>query len=183
MKRHLSFWLKTLGVQEATASSEQLCSALGGFLSISIVFFISYKLTGLEGVGAILPSMGAAVVLLLAAPKASFSRPWALFIGNALSAIVGVCCYLWLGDSFIAAGSAVGFAMFVMYVCRCLHPPGGATALAAVVGGDVIHELGFYYVLTPTLLNCLIIFLVSYSVNHLIDKRFYPKQMQSSGTS
>ncbi|WDE02266.1 HPP family protein [Thalassomonas actiniarum] len=183
MKTKLPAWWKTLGIQDATAAREQLLLALGGFLSIFIVFLISYKVTGLKGAGAILPSMGAAIVLLMAAPKAIFSRPWALFTGNVLSAVVGVCCYQWIGDNFIAAGSAVGLAMLVMFASRCLHPPGGATALAAVVGGDVIHELGFYYVLTPTLLNCLILFLVSYSVNQLIDKRHYPKQTQTSGTS
>jgi len=170
IKINISTWVKSLGIQDTRASGEQLLYALGGFLSISLIFLLSYTVTGLKGAGAILPSMGAAIVLLMAAPKAAFSQPWALFAGNLLSAIVGVCCYQWIGDSFIAAGSAVGLAMLVMFLCRCLHPPGGATALAAVVGGDVIYDLGFYYVLVPTLLNCGIIFVVVFSFHHVIDK-------------
>ena len=34
----------------------------------------------------------------------------------------------------IAAAASVGLAIGVMYYARCLHPPGGATALSAVIG-------------------------------------------------
>lgn len=56
-----------------------------------------------------------------------------------------------------AAGLAVGLAIGVMHILRCIHPPGGATALVAVVGSSQIHALGFEYILTPVLLNTVII--------------------------
>ncbi|WDE08562.1 HPP family protein [Thalassomonas viridans] len=183
MKTMLFFWLRASGLQDAATLKQQLLPALGSFLSILAVFLISAKITGFDGAAAIIPSMGAAIVLLMAAPNAVFSRPWALFAGNVLSAAVGVGCYHWLGDTYIGAGSAVGLAILVMLLGRCLHPPGGATALTTVIGGDVIHELGFYYIFTPTLLNCIIIYLFALSFNHLSDKGADVKQTESSETS
>lgn len=164
--------------KNAKTLAGQLIPAIGGFISIFIVYFISYKFTGKTGVSAILPSMGAVTVLIFSAPKGEFSQPWPLFVGNLLSAIIGVSCYQWLGDTFIAASCAVGFSVFAMLVCRCIHPPGGATALAAVVGGDLIHQLGFYYVIIPTLLNCLVIFIVALIFNNLFVQYHYPEQIK-----
>ena len=31
-----------------------------------------------------------------------------------------------------------------MHYLSCIHPPGGATALAAVIGGDAIHQRRFH---------------------------------------
>ena len=144
---------------------------MGGFISIFCIYFISYYYTGLIGTNAILPSMGAATVLLFYSPQGLFSRPWSLFAGNLLSALVGVCCYQWFGDTFIGASSAVAISMLVMSLGHCIHPPGGATALAAVVGGDLIHQLGFSYVIITTLLNCLIIYMVSALFNRFVQIR------------
>jgi CBS domain-containing membrane protein len=38
-----------------------------------------------------------------------------------------------LGHGAIACGIAVGLAIALMSVCRCLHPPGGAAALLAAL--------------------------------------------------
>lgn len=104
--------------------------------------------------------MGASAVLVFAVPHGKLSQPWALFAGQLSSAFVGVSCYILVPNLFLAAGLAVGLAIGVMHVLRCIHPPGGATALVAVVGTSQIHTLGFEYLLTPVLLNTLIIFLL-----------------------
>ena len=80
--------------------------------------------------------MGAATVLLFGVPHGPLSQPWALFAGNLLSAFVGVSCFMLISNTFIAAGVAVSLSMGLMFVCRCVHPPGGATALAAVIGSQ-----------------------------------------------
>ncbi|NRA83994.1 MAG: HPP family protein [Gammaproteobacteria bacterium] len=170
MKKNVARWFVMIGIQNTKSLNQQIIPAIGGALSIFIVYFISYKFTDLTGASAILPSMGAATVLLFSAPKGQFPRPWPLFAGNLLSAIIGVCCYQWLGDIFIAASCAVGLSIFAMLLCRCIHPPGGATALAAVVGGDVVHQLGFYYVIIPTFINCLVIFSVAVVFHYLLDQ-------------
>jgi CBS-domain-containing membrane protein len=55
-----------------------------------------------------------------------------------------------------------------------VHPPGGATALSAVVGGAGVRALGAQYVLTPVLLNAAIIVTVAVAFNGLLARRRYP---------
>lgn len=167
-------WIKFLGIQQNSPSTEQWISSIGGFLCILMVFSVSYRAMDLQGASAILPSMGAATVLLFAVPKGPLSQPWALFAGNFLSEIIGVACYQWIENTFIAAAAAVGLSTLAMLASRCIHPPGGATALAAVIGGDAIHQLGFSYALVPTLLNCLIVFIAAMLFNNLFGWRRYP---------
>ncbi|NRA61017.1 MAG: HPP family protein [Psychrobium sp.] len=171
MKRLINAGLSYVESLITCSLEEQLIPAIGAAVSIFIVYFVSYSVTGLSGASAILPSMGALIVLLFSASSDIALRPWPIFAGNLLSATVGVFCYQWLGDSFLGASCAVAFSLFAMLVFRCVHAPGGATALAAVVGGDVIHQLGFYYVVVPTLLNCLTIYAVFILFRYLDFKR------------
>ena len=53
-----------------------------------------------------------------------------------------------------------------MQLTQTLHPPGGATALIAVIGGPAIHELGYLYVLSPVLLGTVIMLIVARIVRH-----------------
>ena len=91
----------------------------------------------------IVPSMGASAVLLFAVPHSALGQLWNVIGGHLISAAIGVACYQWLPSNGIAAGASVGLAIGAMYYTRCIHPPGGATALAAVIGGQNIHALGY----------------------------------------
>jgi CBS domain-containing membrane protein len=53
----------------------------------------------------------------------------------------------------IAAGVAVGGAILVMSLLGCLHPPGGAAALTAVIGSHDIHSAGFLFAFAPVGIN------------------------------
>jgi len=101
--------------------------------------------------------MGAAAVLLYAAPHSPLTQPWSFVGGHLISASIGVTCAHWVPDLFLASGLAVGLAIFAMHELNCLHPPGGAAALVAVIGGDQIHALGYLYVLMPVGLNVAIL--------------------------
>lgn len=105
--------------------------------------------------------MGASAVLLFAAPHAPFSQPWNVIGGHAISAIIGVACWQWIPDITVAASASVGLAIGAMYLTRCIHPPGGATALAAMIGSDKLHQSGFAYEYEPILLNAVTILLVA----------------------
>lgn len=61
-----------------------------------------------------------------------------------------------------------------MHMLRCLHPPGGATALVAVIGGAQVHALGYGYVLMPVGLNVMVMFVLALSLNNLFPGRRYP---------
>lgn len=166
--------LKPAGLQQNSAIAEKWIATLGGCLAIFCISAVSIYVTGAEGAAAVVPSMGAATVLLFAVPHGPLSQPWALFVGNGLSAIVGVSCALWVPNLLLAAALAVGLAIGVMHITRSIHPPGGATALAAVIGGEAVHDLGYFYVLAPTLLNCGIIFIFAVLFNGLFPWRRYP---------
>ncbi|MFK5914226.1 MAG: HPP family protein [Woeseiaceae bacterium] len=168
---------KILGIERSVSTAEILASTLGGFIGISLISLISYHFTGASGAALIVPSMGASAVLVFAVPHGKLSQPWALFGGQLSSAFVGVACYLLVPNLFLAAGLAVGLAIGTMHILRCIHPPGGATALVAVVGTAQIHSLGFEYILTPVLLNTVIIFSIAFIFNSFFPWRRYPTSM------
>jgi len=167
--------LQYLGIEQyRVGHAEKLVSALGAFLGIFLVFYTStYFLQGTESY-LIVASMGASAVLLFAVPHGPLSQPWSLIGGHLLSAVVGVTCAKFIPDVFIAAPLAVGLAVGIMYYFHCIHPPGGATALSAVVGGSSVHELGYQFVLTPILINVAAILFVAISFNYLFKWRRYP---------
>ncbi len=153
---------------------ENLISALGGFLGIFSIFLTAQWLLDPKLAVLIVPSMGASAVLLFAAPHAPFSQPWNLVGGHALSALIGVACWQWIPGYATAAAASVGLAIGVMYFARCIHPPGGATALAAVIGSEKLHQLGYAYEYAPVLLNTLTILAVAVLFNGLFAWRRYP---------
>jgi len=156
---------------------EKLLSTLGGFLGIFAIFLTSQWLLDPATAVLIVPSMGASAVLLFAAPHAAFSQPWNLVGGHAISALIGVACWQWIPDQAVAASAAVGLAIGAMYFSRCIHPPGGATALAAVIGSERLHQLGYAYEFEPVLLNTVTILLVAIAFNGLFKWRRYPAHL------
>ncbi len=158
-------------------TGEQLVATLGGALGIILVLAVTGALVGPTAALVIVPSMGASAVLIFAAPHSPFAQPWAVLAGHVLSALVGVACWQLIPNPILAAGLAVGLAIGAMHLARCLHPPGGATALAAVIGGATVHELGYRYALSPILLNCVIILAVGIVFNHAFPWRRYPASL------
>jgi len=173
-------FFETIGLNYyETSHKEILLSTVGGFLGILGIFMISKALFGDEISVLIVPSMGASAVLLFAAPHAPFSQPWNVLAGHLLSAAIGVACWKWIPDLTIAAAAGVGLAIAAMYLARCLHPPGGATALAAVIGSAELHQLDFGYVIQPILFNVALILLTAILFNGLFKGRRYPAPLDS----
>ena len=164
-----------LGVAQTPVShAEKIVSALGGFTGIFGIFIVSQWAVGPNSAALIVASMGASAVLLFAVPHGPLSQPWSVLGGHVVSAIVGVCCAKFIPNVVLAGSLAVGAAIGFMYYLRCIHPPGGATAISAVIGGDAVHELGYQYVLTPILLNVIIILLIAVIFNYAFAWRRYP---------
>jgi CBS domain-containing membrane protein len=172
----------SLGIEAGmTSHTERVVSAIGGFIVILLIFHISRFFLGAGDLLLIVPSMGASAVLLFAVPHGALSQPWNVLGGHVISAIIGVSCALLLPEPFIAASLAVGLAIGAMYYLRCIHPPGGATALTAVIGGDATHALGYQFVLTPVLLNALVMVLVAVLFNFFFRWRRYPARLAERG--
>ena len=167
-----------LGIPAATPhGSEQWVAALGALLGIASVVLATHALLGQKAAIFVVPSLGATAVLVFAAPHSLFAQPWSVLGGNLLSALTGVLCQQLLPETTLAAAAAVAISIAVMHAMRCIHPPGGATALAAVIGGPDIHQLGFAYALYPVGLNCLLLIGVGIAFNYPFAWRRYPASL------
>ena len=151
----------------------------GSFAGIFFVWKINQFLGIQENANLFLVgSFGASAVLIYGVPWSDFSQPRNLVGGHLISAMTGVTVHMILpGHVALAAALAVSIAVAAMVVTHTTHPPGGATALIAVIGGDPVTSLGFKYVLTPVLTGALIMLLVALLVNNLStsEARHYPK--------
>ncbi len=127
--------------------------------SITCVYWTSSQLFSDLESPLIVASMGAAAVLMFASPASPMASSWAFIVGNLLSALIGIAVFIVFGNSAISAGLAVATAIMAMHFTHSMHPPGGATALYAVVGGPLVENLGFFYIVAPVALNLSVFFL------------------------
>jgi CBS-domain-containing membrane protein len=155
---------------------EILWSWLGAFLGIAGVAIINDRLLKGTDMILIIGSFGASAVLIYGAIRSPLAQPRNLVGGHVLSAIVGVTCFkIFGGHLWLAAAVAVATAIALMHATKTLHPPGGATALIAVIGGETIHDLGYLYVLLPAGAGAAIMLVIALLVNNLSKNRRYPE--------
>lgn len=156
---------------------EIVWSAVGSFLGILAVYMVGhYHELQLEDSLFLVGSFGATAVLIYGIPASPYAQPRNLIGGHILSAIIGVTCVsLLTAYPAIAAALAVSLSLLVMHLTRTVHPPGGATALIAVVGGDNIHALGYWFALTPIALGAGLMLVIALLVNNISPYRRYPQ--------
>ena len=151
-------------------------SWLGAFLGIAAVAYLNFKILASTDLVMIIGSFGASAVLIYGAIKSPLAQPRNLLGGHIFSAVIGVACYQLLGSHmWLSSSVAVATAIAIMHVTKTLHPPGGATALIAVIGSAKIHNLGYLYLLMPVGLGALIMLLVALLVNNIPRSRRYPE--------
>ena len=160
-------------------ATERLRACCGALLGILLTGLISHWALG---PGAALPlliaPMGASAVLLFAVPASPLAQPWSIIGGNLVAAVIGVGCARWIHDPVLATAIAVSAAIGAMFALRCLHPPSGAVALTAVLGGPAVTSQGFHFVLTPVLLNSFLLLTVALLFNNGTRRR-YPHVAQA----
>lgn len=154
-------------------------SWLGAFIGIYCVSELNHFLhIDLLNSVFLVGSFGASAVLIYGAPQAEFSQPRNLIGGHLISAFIGITIYKFVPlDSTILGALAVSLAIVAMHFTCTLHPPGGATALIAVIGSDNIHDLGYLFVLSPIGAGALIMLIVALFTNNLSSnpERHYPR--------
>ncbi|MBV6343043.1 HPP family protein [Candidatus Magnetobacterium casense] len=156
--------------------SEIFWSWVGAFWGISAVALLHYKVFKGMDMMMLIGSFGASAVLIYAAIKSPLAQPRNLLGGHILSGLVGVAAYnIFGGHLWLAAPMAVATAIAVMLATKTLHPPGGATALIAVIGGADVHAQGFLYALIPAGSGAIIMLLVALIVNNIPKTRRYPE--------
>ena len=152
---------------------EKIVSALSAFVGILLTGILSASL-GHSALPLMIASMGASSVLLFAAPHSPMAQPWSFVGGHLASALIGITCFMLIPSPFVAAALAVALAIFAMHWLHCLHPPGGATALAMVISGQEMHALGYGALLSPVGLNVATLMVIALTVNNLFPGRRYP---------
>lgn len=156
--------------------TEVFWSWVGSFLGLAAISLIHYKILDDTGLLLIIGSFGASAVLIYGAIRSPLAQPRNLIGGHVLSAIIGVTAYQLLGQQpWLAAALAVSTSIALMHLTKTLHPPGGATALIAVIGGDAVHSLGYLYVLIPVALGAGVMLLIALIVNNIPKNRRYPE--------
>lgn len=124
----------------------------------------------------LIPPLGASAVLVFALPASPLAQPWPVLAGNTLSALVGIACARWLGDPVWAGVVAAALAIGLMFALRCLHPPGGAMALLAVLE----HSTQFSFALFPVLANSALLVLAGVLYNSLTGRRYPHMQLPAA---
>jgi CBS-domain-containing membrane protein len=158
------------------ALSEVLWSWVGAVIGIALVGLIHAEMVDQTGQALLIGSFGATAVLVYGAIRSPLAQPRNVLGGHVLSAIIGVCAQQVFGETpWLAAAVAVATAIAAMHLTKTLHPPGGATALIAVIGGDSVHSLGYMYALVPAGLGAVILLLVAVVVNNIPKGRRYPE--------
>ncbi|MCM5663906.1 HPP family protein [Galbibacter mesophilus] len=154
---------------------EHFWSFIGAFVGIGLMaFFHSDSLTDYENLF-LIGSFGASSVLVYGSIYSPLAQPRNLIGGHVVSALIGVTVFQLLPDIiWITAPLAVALSIVLMQITKTLHPPGGATALIAVIGSEKVKGLGYMYVVFPVFTGCLILLLVALVFNNITKDRHYP---------
>ncbi len=154
---------------------EIFLSWVGSFVGIAIVAYINQMVVETTDQIMIIGSFGASAVLIYGAIKSPLAQPRNFIGGHVISAVIGVATYqLFPETSWLAGSIAVATAIAAMHATKTLHPPGGATALIAVIGGAKIHALGYLYAIIPVGIGAMIMLILALLINNIPRSRKYP---------
>ena len=166
-------WLAAFVPAPVSVSRREIAlGCLGALLGVSSAAWLGHRLLAGFDPWFIAP-MGASAVLLFAVPASPLAQPWSLVGGNVCAALIGVTCAAHVDDVALAAGLAASLSIAAMLALRCLHPPSGAVALTAVLGGPAIRALGYAFVLWPVAIDSLLMLMVALLFN-VSARRRYP---------
>jgi CBS domain-containing membrane protein len=157
----------------ATLFDRLLCSG-GALLGIGLTALIGYLTFGRDAALPFLVApVGASAVLVFAVPSSPLAQPWPVVGGNTLGALIGIAASSLIADPLLASGVAVSFAIIGMSLARCLHPPGGAAALVAVLGGPSVTAAGLKFAFLPVAVNSAALVLFAW-LFHKASRHRYP---------
>lgn len=178
MSSSLPPWLQSLLPAPASVDGvERLRSCAGAALGILVTGLLSAWVLDAQGAAWLIAPMGASAVLLFAVPASPLAQPWSIMGGNVVAALVGVSCARLIPLPVAAAAAAIFFAIGLMFLLRCIHPPSGAVALTAVLGGPAVHAAGFGFVFAPVALNSVLMLGMALLFNNATGRR-YPHTQQ-----
>jgi CBS domain-containing membrane protein len=150
---------------------EKLAGCIGAWVGLMFTEMVSKVALGDLNPWFIAP-MGASAVLLFAMPSSPLAQPWSIIGGNIISALIGVACARNIGDPMLAASVAPALAIAAMFALHCLHPPSGAVALTAVLGGPAVLDTGYRFAFMPVAINSVFLLAAALLFNNLLRRRY-----------
>ncbi len=161
--------------QQASISwREMLYSALAAGIAISLNAWVSHSLLPGDYRIFLAASMGASTILAIAVHHSPLSQPWAIIGGHLVGALCGLLAAAALPDNPVLASMlAMTLTVLLQIPLRCLHAPGGGTALLPILGGAVLQAAGLGFV-AVVLLNALLLVAIAMVFNNLLPGRRYP---------
>lgn len=171
----------TRAAGRATGRLGWLRGAVGAVLGIALAAIIASLFIGADNPALpwLVAPVGASAVLAFALPASPLAQPWSVVGGNILSALVGLALWHFIPVTAVAAPLAVGAAIAAMSLCRCLHPPGGACALLAVLSGPMVAEHGWMALMLPLIVNVLALTAMAWLYNNLTGHD-WPHHLQAA---
>lgn len=151
----------------AVDARERLRVVLGAGLGMLLTGLLCHW-SGSPGAVWLVAPLGASAVLVFGVPASPLAQPWAVIGGNTLSALVGIACLHAIGTPVLAAALAVALAIALMFGLRCLHPPGGASALLMVMVG--VQD--WHFALFPVLINSVLLVAAGIAYNNATGRRY-----------
>jgi CBS domain-containing membrane protein len=154
---------------------EHFWSFVGSFVGIGLIALFHGNILHSNDAVFLIGSFGASSVLVYGAIQSPLAQPRNLVGGHLISAFIGVTIYKLIPDPvWISAPLAVSLSIIFMQITKTLHPPGGATALLAVIGSEKIKALGYLYALSPVFTGVTILLFVALIFNNVTSNRRYP---------
>jgi CBS domain-containing membrane protein len=152
----------------------RMFASVGALIGIALTALICrFVLGDHSSLPLIVAPLGASAVLLFAVPASPLAQPWSIIGGNTISAMIGVIVAHLVHDQILAIGFGVSIAIAAMSFARCLHPPGGATALTAIIGGPAVTSAGFLFPFVPVGLNSVLLVGLGF-LFHKMSRHTYP---------
>lgn len=169
----MSLLAKLFPLQASISRREMLISALAAGLAISLNAWVSHALLPGDYQVFLAASMGASTILVIAIHHSPLSQPWAVIGGHLVGALSGLLAAALIANPVLACMLAMALTVLLQMALRCLHAPGGGTALLPILGGAALRAEGFGFV-GVVLLNALVLVAVALMVNNLLPGRRYP---------
>ena len=169
----MTLWQKLFPQQALISWREKAISALAAGLAISLNAWLSHALLPGDYQVFLAASMGASTILVFAIHHSPLSQPWAVIGGHLVGALSGLLATLLVENLILACMLAMLLTVLVQMSLRCLHAPGGGTALLPILGGAAVQAEGFGF-LGVVLLNAIVLVAAALLVNNFLAGRRYP---------
>jgi len=164
---------KLFPLQSSISRREMLFSALAAGLAIALNAWVSHALLPGDYQVFLAASMGASTILVIAIHHSPLSQPWAVIGGHLVGALSGLLAAAVVANPVLACMLAMTLTVLLQMSLRCLHAPGGGTALLPILGGAALRAEGPGFI-GVVLLNALVLVAVALVVNNLLPGRRYP---------